>query len=131
MKCKVCLLALVCIALSHARMIYVLSTSFRMSRVCIHLGVHDHPITNGMGCKSLDMAYKHVAQDVIKTSTTKYFAIVMAMSKGVLVDYLLNFHQMVKALTWEVYHWMVMEKFNTLASPNCRNLVSCSKHFLW
>ena len=70
-----------CIALCHARIIYVHSTSPGMSRVCIHLGVHDHPISKGTCCESLDMAYKCTAQEVIKTPTAKNSSIIMASSK--------------------------------------------------
>jgi hypothetical protein len=55
----------ICIALCHARIIYVHSTSSEMARACIHLGVHDHPVSNGTCHESLDIAYQCVANEVI------------------------------------------------------------------
>ena len=47
-ECKVCRLPHVYIALCHARILYVRSTSIKMSRAYIHLGMYDHPISNGI-----------------------------------------------------------------------------------
>jgi hypothetical protein len=80
-ECKVCRSMPVCIALCHARILYIHSTSVRMSRACIHIGVHDHPVANGTCRESLDMAYQCVANEVLKTPTAKNSAIVMAASK--------------------------------------------------
>ena len=99
LECKVCRSTPACITLCHARIIYVHSTSPGMSRACIHLGVHEHPVSNGTCRESLDMAYQCVANEVMKTPTAKNSAIVMAASKKFLADYLLNLHQMVKDIT--------------------------------
>jgi hypothetical protein len=56
-KCKVCRSTHVCIVSRHARINYIHSRSVGMSRTCIHLGVHDHPVANGTCRQSLDMAY--------------------------------------------------------------------------
>jgi hypothetical protein len=56
-ECKVCRSTPVCIVLCDVRIIYIHSTSVGMSRACIHLGVHDHVVTNGTCRESLDMAY--------------------------------------------------------------------------
>ena len=121
----------VCIALCHARIMYVHSTSSEMSRACTHLGVHEHPISNGTCRESLEMTYQCVANEVLKTSTTKNSAIVTASSKKFLADYLLK-----SPLNGDGHHLagssleVVMDKFNTLASPNCGNFVSNSKRFV-
>ena len=41
------------VGLCHARIIYVHSTSAGMSRACIHLGVHDQHVSNGMSIPPL------------------------------------------------------------------------------
>ena len=67
----------------------------------------------------------------MKTPTAKNFAIVMATSKTFLTDYLLKYPS-----NGEGHHLagssleVVMDKFNTLASPNCHIFVSSSKHFV-
>ena len=131
LECKVCRSTPMCIALSHARILYVYSTSPEMSRVCIHLGVHKHYVSNGTCRESLDIAYQCVVTEVMKTPPAKNSAIVMATSKTFIADYLLKSpsngegHYLVGS-SMEV----VMDKFSTLASPNCCNFVSGSKRFV-
>jgi enoyl-[acyl-carrier-protein] reductase (NADH) len=117
--------------LCHTRITYIHSTYVGMSRVCIHLGVHDHHVSNGTYRESLDMTYQCVANEVLKTPTAKNSAIVMAVSKQFLADYLLKSFANVKG-----HHLVgsslevVMDKFNILASSSCYNFVSRSKRFL-
>ena len=97
---------------------------------CIHLGVHDHPIANDTCHESLDMSYQCVVNEVLKTPITKSSAIIMAASKQFLANYLLK-----SPASGESHHLVgssldvVMDKFNTLASPTYRNFVSRSKRF--
>ena len=70
LECKVCHSIPICIVLCHVQIIYIHSTSVGMSRACIHLNVHDHAVANDTWCKSLDMAYQCVANEVLKTPTT-------------------------------------------------------------
>ena len=81
LKCKVCRSTPVGIVLYYARILYVYSTSPEMSRVCIHLGVHEHPVLNGSCRESLYIAYQCVATEVMKTPIAKNSAIVIAASK--------------------------------------------------
>jgi hypothetical protein len=77
------------------------------------------------------MAYQCVTNKVLKTSTAKKSAIVMATNKQFLADYLLK-----SPANVEGHHLVgsslevVMDKFSTLVSPNCCNFVSRSKRFL-
>ena len=80
-ECKVCRSPPVCIVLCHARILYVHSTSTEMSRACIHLGMHDHPVSNGICRESLDMTYQCVANEVLKTPTATNSTIVLGASK--------------------------------------------------
>ena len=91
-----------------------------MSSTCTHLGVHDHHPANHTCRETLDMTYQCVANEVLKTSTSKNLAIILATSKQFLVDYLLKSpasgkNQQLVGSSLEV----VMEKFSTLASLNC------------
>ena len=89
------------------------STSVGMSMTCGHLA-------NDTCHEALGMAYKCVANEVLKTPTSTNSAIVMATSKQFLADYLLKSlasgknHHLVGS-----YLEVVMDKFNILASPNC------------
>ena len=128
---KVCRSRRVCIALYYARIIYVHSTFIEMSRFCIHLGMHDHLVSNGICHESLVIAYQCVANKVLKTPTATNSTTVLGASKIFLADYLLKSptvgegHQLVGSSLE-----MVMDKFSLLASPNCCNFVSGSKRFV-
>ena len=78
------------ILLCHARIIYVHSTSFEMARACIHLGFHQHHMSNGTCHESLDVAYQCVVNEVMKMLVARNSTIVIAMSKQFLVDHLLK-----------------------------------------
>jgi hypothetical protein len=77
------------------------------------------------------MTYQYVANEVLKTPTTKNSAIVMAANKRFLADYLLK-----SPINVEGHHLVgsslevVMDKVITPASPNCCNFVFGSKRFL-
>ena len=87
---KVCRSTFVCIPLCHARIIYIHSTSVGMSKIYIHLGMYDHPLANDTCRETLDMAYQCVANEGLKTTTSKKLAIVMATNKQFLANYLLK-----------------------------------------
>ena len=131
LECKVCRSTPVCIALCHARILYVHSTYPKMSRGCIHLGVHENPVSNGTCRESLDMAYQYVATEVMKTLTAKNSAIVMATSRTYLTDYLLKSpsngegHNLAGSSLEAV-----LDKFSVLVTPNCRNFESGSRRFI-
>ena len=120
-----------CITLCHACIIYVHSTSSGMSRACVHLGVYEHQLSNGTCRELLDMAYQCAINEVMRTSIEKNFAIVMAPNNIFLVDSLLEFPS-----NSERHHLacsslkVVMDKFSTLASPNCCNFILGSKRFV-
>ena len=57
---------------------------------CSHLGIDDHPMANDTCREALDMTYESIANEVLKTPTSKNSAIVMAASKQFLADCLLK-----------------------------------------
>ena len=67
-ECKICRSTLMCIALCHARIIYIHSTSIGMCKACIDLSVHDNHVANDTCCELLDMTYqwywKHLQQKI-------------------------------------------------------------------
>ena len=72
------------------------------------------------------MPYRCVTIEVMKTPNAKNSAIIMATSRKFLVNYLLKSPSNDESSPLEV----VMDKFSTLASPNCCNFVSGSKRFV-
>lgn len=121
-KCKVYCSTYVWIALCHAQIIYIHSTSVGMFRVCYHLGVH--------AIKSMDMAHLCITNEIFKTPTPKNLAIIMATSRQFLKAYLF------KSLASGKGHHLIgstlkviMDKFNILAFLNYRDFTSRSKRF--
>lgn len=53
---------LACIGVCEAGIIYVHSTTLGISCTWIHLGVHKHPVTQGICHESIDIAYKCIAK---------------------------------------------------------------------
>lgn len=51
-KCKVCYYTPICVVVCNACIVYMHSTTLGMYRIYIHLGVHDHPMSNGTCCES-------------------------------------------------------------------------------
>ena len=90
LECKIWHSTLVCILLYHERIIYIHFTSPKISKVCIHLGIHKHLMSNGTCSESLDKFYQCAAYEVIKPSTTKNYVVGIATSKQFLANYLLK-----------------------------------------
>jgi ATP-dependent protease Clp ATPase subunit len=61
-----------------------------MTRVCIHLGMYNHPISDSICQETLDIISGLIAQEVSKTPTAKNSAITMAASKEFLDKYLIH-----------------------------------------
>ena len=72
------LCALFCVMLTY----YISTPTFHeIFMACIHLGVHDHIVSNDTRRGSLDMTYKCVINEVMKMPIAKHSAIVMTTSK--------------------------------------------------
>jgi hypothetical protein len=87
--CKVCKVAPICVNFYPGRIYYVLGKG-DMSRACIHLGMHKHPVSYGICRETLDTISTLIAQEVSKTPTAKNSAIAMAASKEFFDKYLIH-----------------------------------------
>jgi hypothetical protein len=87
--CKVCKVPPTCINFCPGRIYYILGKN-DMTRVCIHLGMHNHLVSNGICRETLDTISGLIAQEVSKTPTAKTSAIAMAASKEFLDKYLIH-----------------------------------------
>jgi hypothetical protein len=94
-----------------------------MSRACIHLGMHNHPISDGICQETLDMISGLIAQEVSKTPTTRNSAIAMAASKEFLDKYLIHSGPGSKKMLRGQELKDVLDKFEHLSSPNLRNTI--------
>ena len=99
-----------------------------MSTIYSNLGINYHPLANDTCHEALDMTYECVANEVLKTRTSKNSAIVMATSKQFLADYLLK-----SPASGENHHLvgsfleMVIDKSSTLVSPNWSTWLSSTR----
>jgi hypothetical protein len=91
-----------------------------MTRACIHLGMHNHPVSDGIYRETLDTISGLIAQEVSKTPTTKTSAIAMAASKEFFDKYLIHNCPRPKKMVWGQELEDVLDKFEHLSSPNLR-----------
>ena len=117
--------------LCYAHTIYVHSTSPRMSKVCIHLDVYKHHVSNDTCRVLLDLAYQYVANEDMKTPTTKNSAIIITTSKQFLTYNFLKSPSNGKGhhigdLSLEA----VIDNLSILAYLGCYIFISSSKHFV-
>lgn len=128
LACKVCQTPPICLALCDARIYHVSSNDNDVTRAAIHLGCHNHPVSQGTCQDSMDIMYDCVAKEVQKTPNAKNSAIIMAASKNYLADALIRptpGGSNLQGASMDV----VMDQFETLTSPNLRNFVSGTKRF--
>jgi hypothetical protein len=90
----------ICVNFCPRRNYYVLGKD-DMSRACIHLGMHNHPVSDGIYRETLDTISGLIAQEVSKIPTTKNSAITMAASKEFLDKYLIHMGPGPKKMTWK------------------------------
>jgi hypothetical protein len=95
-----------------------------MSRACIHLEMHNHPVSDGICRETLDTISGLIAQEVSKTPTAKNSAIAMAASKEFLDKYLIHSGPGPKKMLRGQELEDVLDKFEHLSSPNLWNLIS-------
>jgi hypothetical protein len=91
-----------------------------MSRACIHLGMHNHPVFDGICRETLDSISSLIAQEVSKTPTAKNSAIAMAASKEFLDKYFIHTGPGPKKMLRGQELEYILDKFEHLSSPNLR-----------
>jgi hypothetical protein len=98
-----------------------------MTKAYIHLGMHNHPISDGICRETLDTIFGLIAQKVSKTPTTKTSAIAMVASKEFLDKNLIHSDFRPKKMLWGQELKDILDKFEYLSSPNLRNTISLSR----
>jgi hypothetical protein len=112
-----------CVNFCNARIYYVLSKS-DMTRACIHLGMHNHLVSDGVCQETIDTISSLVAQEVSKTPTAKNSTIAMVASKEFLDKYFIHNGLGPKKMLRGQELEDVLDKFEQLSSPNLRNTIS-------
>jgi hypothetical protein len=121
--CKVCKKPPTCIDFCAARIYYVVSAG-DMSRACIHLGNHKHPVAEGQCRETMETVTELIAQEVAKTPSAKNSAIALAASKEFLETFLIHNGDGPKEMLREEALEKVMDKFQLLSSPSVRNIIA-------
>ena len=88
--CKFCKLAPSCIATCQCKMFYVVSKDPLMSRACIHIGTHMHPVAKEDCRDAMDQIRDEIRSQVAKTPTAKASAIGIAVGKELLMKGLID-----------------------------------------
>ena len=99
-----------------------------MTRACIHLGMHNHPIFDGICQETLDTISGLIAQEVSKTPTAKNSTNAMATSKEFLDKYLIYSGPGPKKMLWGQELDNILDKFEHLSSLSLQNIIIISKN---
>jgi hypothetical protein len=96
-------------------------------RACIHLGEHKHPVADGICRETINLVYQCVAKEVSRTPNATNSAIMIGASRVFLENFLFKSPTPgEKRPSLE----SVMDKYEALASPNCRNYIVGAKRLL-
>jgi hypothetical protein len=87
--CKICKVPPICFATCAARIYYVYGAA-NMTRACLHLGVHEHPVKVGEDQDIKERTCKLIEEQVERTSKATNSAIVMEASKELVGELLIN-----------------------------------------
>jgi len=85
-----------------------------MTKTCIHLSNHNHPIIDGQCRDFFDTLWGFIAQEMIKTSTAKTFASALATSKEFFDTILIHTSDKPKEMLWGKALDDVIDKFQVL-----------------
>jgi hypothetical protein len=125
--CKICRTPPICIATCAARIYYVYGAA-NMTRACVHLGIHEHPVKVGEDQEIKERTHKLIEEHVERTPKATTFAIVMEASKE-LVDELLIDPEGALVRKYELEELVpVLEKCKYMSSPSIKNDVSAFRY---
>lgn len=131
LQCKVCYTIPICIDVCGATIIYVHSTTPGMSCACINLRVHKHLVPRGICCEPINNGLyvfcKRGEQNIQCIKLCYRNGNEPTILSGLLV---INIWCGDKYHLHKVSLEVVMDKFFTLASPNCRNFVAWFKRLI-
>jgi hypothetical protein len=87
--CKICKVPPICFATCCARIYYVYGAA-NMTRACLHLGVHEHPVKVGEDQEIKERTRKLIEEQVKRTPKATNSAIVLEASKELVGELLIN-----------------------------------------
>ena len=124
--CKICKVLPIFIATCVARIYYVYGDA-NMTRVCLHMGIHDHPVKVGEDQEIKERTRELIQEQVERTPKGANSAIVMEASKE-LVGELLIHPDGVPVRKYDLEDLVpILEKCKYMSSPNITNNVTAFK----
>jgi hypothetical protein len=118
--CKIYKVPPVCIATCGARIYYVFGPA-NMTRVCVHPGLHEHPVKVGEDQEIKERTCKLIEEQVEKTRKATNSAIVMEDSKELVGELLIDSKgALVRKYDLEELV-PVLEKYKYMSSPSIKN----------
>ena len=126
LMCKFCKVTPTCLELCPCKLFYVVSKDPTMSRACIHMGTHLHPMAKGDCRAAMDQIREEVKLQVAKTPSAKASAIGITVGKELLMKGFINEDGDGKLLS-ESELSSVLEKWSALSSSTVENLIYDAK----
>ena len=126
--CRFCKVTPICLEVYPCKLFYAVSKDPTMSRACIHMDTHFHPVAKGDCRAAMDQIWEEVKIQVVKTPSAKAGAIGIAVGKWLLMKGLINEDGDGKLLS-ENELSSVLEKWSALISSTVENLIYDAK--LW
>ena len=121
--CKICKVPPICVATCIARVYYVFGDA-NMTRACLRLGVHDHPLKVGEDQEIKERTRQLIQEQVEKTPKAINSTIVMEASKELVSELLINPNgAAVQKFDLEELV-SVLEKCKYISSPSIKNDVT-------
>jgi hypothetical protein len=125
--CKICKAPPICFATCAARICYVYGTA-NMTRACLYLGIHEHPVKVGEHQEIKERTRKLIEEQVERTPKATNSAIVMEASKE-LVDELLINPNGAPVRKYDLEELVpVLEKCKYMSSPSIKNDVTAFRY---
>jgi hypothetical protein len=87
--CKICKVSPYCIATCATRIYYVYGSA-NMTRACLHLEVHEHPVKVGKDQEIKERMRKLIEEQVERTSKATNSTIIMEASKELMGELLID-----------------------------------------
>jgi hypothetical protein len=124
---KICKVPPVCIATCSVRIYYV-SRAANMTRACLHLGVHEHPVKVGEDQEIKERTHKLIEDQVERTPKATNSAIIMEASKELVGELLID-PEGAPVRKFDVEELVpVLEKCKYMSPPSIKNDVTTFKY---
>lgn len=126
--CKSCNIPPTCLALCPAKIYYV-SAKVDMTRACVHLGSHAHPVKSGDHREVIELTETLIGEQVERNPSATRSSIVLETAKEIIGPLLLVGEGQEKK-TLELEELLpIFDLCKHLTSPNLRNSISSFRYF--